>query len=252
MLRGRSGYAPSSHGGKAIMDVLDTYPRDELFQASIDELAPVVEKVAHLKERRQVRLFVRREPYGRYLSAWSIFPRSLYDRGSQADGGAAAPQARWSVDRLHGPGLRIGARSVALRGADAHGPIIGRGRRSCAGAELTLATRSWDDEFADVLATWPTPLSGTTPDELSTLVGALPEGYKEDFGPARDAGPHRADGAEAIRRGKDEVNPARRNMVMYIPDRTDDEADLRLKIFAGTHRSRCRRSCRTSRCSAWT
>ena len=52
--------------------------------------------------------------------------------------------------------------------------------------------------------------------------------------------------------GKDEVNPARRNMVMYIPDRTDDEADLRLKIFAGTHRSRCRRSCRTSRCSAWT
>ena len=131
----RSGYAPSSHGGKAIMDVLDTYPRDELFQASIGELAPVVEKVAHLKERRQVRMFVRREPYGRYLSCLVYpTPRSLHDRGSETDGGAAAHQARRCVDRLHGPSVGIGARSVALRGADARGGIVGRGRRSSAGA----------------------------------------------------------------------------------------------------------------------
>ena len=60
------------------MDVLDTYPRDELFQAPIDELAPAVEKVAHLKERRQVRLFVRRDPYGRYLSCLVYLPRDRY------------------------------------------------------------------------------------------------------------------------------------------------------------------------------
>ncbi|MCR2572489.1 NAD-glutamate dehydrogenase, partial [Salmonella enterica] len=64
----RSGYDPASHGGKAVLDVLEHYPRDELFQSAVHELAPVVEKVAHLKERRQVRLFVRRDDYGRYLS----------------------------------------------------------------------------------------------------------------------------------------------------------------------------------------
>src|SRR4051812_7652185 len=49
-----SGYDEHSHGGKSIMDVLDSYPRDELFQTPVAELAATVEKVAHLKERRQV------------------------------------------------------------------------------------------------------------------------------------------------------------------------------------------------------
>ena len=44
----------------------------------IDELAPTVEKVAHLKERRQVRMFVRRDPYGRYLSCLVYLPRDRY------------------------------------------------------------------------------------------------------------------------------------------------------------------------------
>ena len=68
----RSGYGEDSHGGKAIMDVLEGYPRDELFQTPLAELASIVEKVAHLKERRQVRMFVRRDPYGRFSPAWSF------------------------------------------------------------------------------------------------------------------------------------------------------------------------------------
>ena len=42
------------------------------------ELASIVEKVAHLKERRQVRMFVRRDPYGRYLSCLVFLPRDRY------------------------------------------------------------------------------------------------------------------------------------------------------------------------------
>ncbi|HKN45299.1 MAG TPA: NAD-glutamate dehydrogenase, partial [Propionibacteriaceae bacterium] len=73
-----SGYSEHSHGGKAIMDVLETYPRDELFQTPLHELAAIVEKVAHLRERRQVRMFVRRDPYGRYLSCLVYLPRDRY------------------------------------------------------------------------------------------------------------------------------------------------------------------------------
>ncbi|HZA29994.1 MAG TPA: NAD-glutamate dehydrogenase [Propionibacteriaceae bacterium] len=230
----RSGYAPSSHGGKAIMDVLDTYPRDELFQASIDELAPVVEKVAHLKERRQVRLFVRREPYGRYLSCLVYLPRDRY---------TTAVRKRMEellLRRLGGASIDYTARVSESVLARLHfvvrmpmGQSLGKVDVRALERELTLATRSWDDEFADVLATWPTPLVGTTPDELSTLVGALPEGYKEDFSARQGM----QDLAALMALPSDsfpeagEVNPARRNMVMYVPDRTDDEADLRLKIF---------------------
>ena len=122
----RSQYDESSHGGKAIMDVLDTYPRDELFQAPVAELAHAVEKVAHLKERRQVRLFVRRDPYGRYLSCLVYLPAGpLHHRRPQPDAGHPAHPARRRDDRLHRPGDRVGARPVALRGG--HARWIGAG-----------------------------------------------------------------------------------------------------------------------------
>jgi glutamate dehydrogenase len=230
----RSGYAPSSHGGKAIMDVLDTYPRDELFQASIDELAPVVEKVAHLKERRQVRMFVRREPYGRYLSCLVYLPRDRYTTAVRKR------MEQLLLSRLGGASIDYTARVSESVLARLHfvvrmpmGQSLGEIEVRALEWELTLATRSWDDEFADVLATWPAPLDGTTPDELSNLVGALPEGYKEDFS-ARQ-GMQDLVALVAVRSdssaGADEDSPARKNMVMYVPDRTDDEADLRLKIF---------------------
>src|SRR5207245_2820718 len=60
----RSGVPADSHTGKALLDVLETYPRDELLQIGTDELLPVAMAVLHLQERRQTRLFLRRDPAG--------------------------------------------------------------------------------------------------------------------------------------------------------------------------------------------
>ena len=74
----QAGFAPLSHTGKALMDVLETYPRDELFQTPIEELVPIAESVLQIRDRRQVRLFVRRDTYGRYLSCLVYLPRDRY------------------------------------------------------------------------------------------------------------------------------------------------------------------------------
>ncbi len=73
-----TGFSPNSHSGKALMDILETYPRDELFQTSVEELIPVAEAVLHLRERRQLRFFARRDTYGRYLSCLVYLPRDRY------------------------------------------------------------------------------------------------------------------------------------------------------------------------------
>ncbi|HEX2176859.1 MAG TPA: NAD-glutamate dehydrogenase, partial [Nocardioidaceae bacterium] len=73
-----AGFNPMSHSGKALMDVLETYPRDELFQTPVDDLLPITDAVMHLKERRQLRLFVRHDVYGRYLSCLVYLPRDRY------------------------------------------------------------------------------------------------------------------------------------------------------------------------------
>ena len=217
----RSGYAESSHGGKAVMDVLDTLPRDELFQARLDDLAAMVEKIAHLKERRQVRLFVRRDSYGRYLSCLVYLPRDRYTtqvRNKMQDvlmrqlGGASIDYtARVSesvLARLHFV--------VRMPVGEAMGDVDVRGLER----ELTQATKSWNDEFAESVS------SSGNAEYLATLVGALPEGYKEDYTAKQ--------GMLDLLALTELENESDMSMAMYRPDRPDDEADLRLKIFRRT------------------
>ena len=75
----RSGLVPNSHDFKALRDIIETFPRDELFQMSTDELMAIGMGVLYIKERPVVRLFVRRDPYGRFFSCFVYVPRELHN-----------------------------------------------------------------------------------------------------------------------------------------------------------------------------
>ncbi len=75
----RAKFAPSSHDGKALGHILETYPRDELFQMSEDELFDTAMGVLHLQERHRVALFARRDPFDRFVSAMVYVPRDRFD-----------------------------------------------------------------------------------------------------------------------------------------------------------------------------
>jgi glutamate dehydrogenase len=73
------GLDPHGHDGKAVLNVLETYPRDELFQASFDDLIRIARGVVNLYERRTVRLLTRRDPYHRFYSCLVYVPRDRYN-----------------------------------------------------------------------------------------------------------------------------------------------------------------------------
>src|SRR6202040_1206229 len=73
------GLDPQSHDGKAVLNVLETYPRDELFQAGVDDLIRIARSVVTLYERRTVRLLARRDPYHRFYSCLVYVPRDRYN-----------------------------------------------------------------------------------------------------------------------------------------------------------------------------
>ena len=73
------GLAPQSHDGKAVMHVLEAYPRDELFQASTADLIPIVRGIVNLYDRQVVRLFVRRDGFHRFWSCLLYVPRDRYN-----------------------------------------------------------------------------------------------------------------------------------------------------------------------------
>ncbi|HJW41553.1 MAG TPA: NAD-glutamate dehydrogenase [Rhizomicrobium sp.] len=75
----RAGLPPASHDGKALAHILDTYPREELFQISEDDLFAISQGILRLGERPTVRVFLRFDRFDRFVSALVFVPRDRYD-----------------------------------------------------------------------------------------------------------------------------------------------------------------------------
>ncbi|MBN7136394.1 glutamate dehydrogenase [Lysobacter enzymogenes] len=75
----QSGLAADSHSGKALRHVLETLPRDELFQSGEEELLKTTSGILGLQERVRSKLFLRRDRYGRYFSVLVYIPRERFN-----------------------------------------------------------------------------------------------------------------------------------------------------------------------------
>jgi glutamate dehydrogenase len=75
----RAGLDPNGHDGKALLAILDSYPRDELFQIDTNTLYEHALGILQLQERHRVALFVRRDPVGRFASCLVFAPRERFD-----------------------------------------------------------------------------------------------------------------------------------------------------------------------------
>ena len=74
-----AGVVPESHAAKSLQSILDVYPRDELFQIDTATLADHAIGILRLQERQRTRLFLRRDPFGRFTSAQVFVPRDRYN-----------------------------------------------------------------------------------------------------------------------------------------------------------------------------
>ena len=70
----RAGYRPDSHNGKALVEILDSYPRDELFQCNEDDLYSDAMAILAMRHRPRLRLRVRRDVFGRFFSCFVDLP----------------------------------------------------------------------------------------------------------------------------------------------------------------------------------
>ncbi len=177
-----SGFDPRSHAGKALMDTLETYPRDDLFHTPVEELAPMAQAAMQARERRAVRMFIRRDTYGRYVSVLVYLPRDRYNT-SVREKFAQILKERLGAESVEFT-VRINESTTARVHFVVHLPkgesipdvdIPDLERR------LTEASRSWRDDFsAAVIAEYG--------EEVGAILGrryldSFPEAYKEDYSP---------------------------------------------------------------------
>lgn len=75
----RAGFDPRGHSAKALRHILATFPRDEMFQATEQELFDITMGILQVEERHRLRLFLRRDPFGRFISAFVYVPRDRFN-----------------------------------------------------------------------------------------------------------------------------------------------------------------------------
>ncbi|MCU1619246.1 MAG: gdh, partial [Modestobacter sp.] len=179
----RSGVPADSHSGKELLDVLETYPRDELLQVDVDELLPVALAVLHLRERRQTRLFLRRDHFGRFFSALVYLPRDRYTTQVRL------AMQRLLLEHLGGTSIEFTVRSSESVLTRLHFvvrvPVSRRGGATLPDvdvpaleAALAAAARSWTDDLADALSA---RYGDDAVRMLARVADAFPAAYQEDF-----------------------------------------------------------------------
>jgi glutamate dehydrogenase len=176
------GFAPTSHSGKDLLQILESYPRDDLFQIPVAELAVITGSVLHLQERRRLRLFLRKDAYGRYFSAIVYLPRDLYTTDarlqlqgilrSELDGTVLDYTVRSTESVLTRIHFVVWVAPGALL-ADVDAERIER--------KLAAAIRTWEDGFAEALSATVGLERGAA--LMRDYAEAFPEGYKADFPP---------------------------------------------------------------------
>ncbi len=74
----RAGFDINSFSGQAMLEVIQSFPRTELFSSDADTLFRTTSSVLNVGLRRQVRLFLRNDSYSRTVSCLVYLPRDRY------------------------------------------------------------------------------------------------------------------------------------------------------------------------------
>ncbi|CAN5127546.1 NAD-glutamate dehydrogenase [soil metagenome] len=175
----QAGFPAGSHNEKDLVEILETYPRDEMFQISQDELFETAMGILHLQERQRVRLFVRRDVYERFFSCLVYVPRDRYNTEIRQrmreilQGAFGGEGAEFDV--------RLSESVLARLHFTIYTPPDGVPEYDVEEIEARLveATRSWKDGLYDALIERCGEERGV---ELFHRYGeAFPPGYRDDY-----------------------------------------------------------------------
>lgn len=157
----KAGYPAGGHDEKRLKTILERYPRDDLLQMDADELHTTAVAIAGLQERRRVRVFSRRELFGRFVTVLVYLPRDRYNTSTRSSieqlllSNHRAVLADWDAQMSESVLARL---RYVLRVDVSEGATNGDGSPATVGAtdgeletQIESLIRLWDDDFAAAL-----------------------------------------------------------------------------------------------------
>ena len=182
----RAHVEESGHRAKALLHIIETYPREELFQSSVSDLTRTMVGILNLQDRQRVRLFLRRDAFRRFLSCLVFVPREKYTTAvrrrieallKQSFGGISVDSSvqisESALARVH----------IIVRTPSGEQPRVNVQKVEAALAQLVV---TWDDHLHGELVRAFGPTEG---EALFKAHGSMfPAGYQSDTTPSEACG----------------------------------------------------------------
>jgi glutamate dehydrogenase len=216
----RAGFDAASHSGRALSNVLDHYPRDELFQIDEDQLFQAALAVMQLEERPRVRVLARRDRFDRFVSVLVYLPRERFATTARTAIGLLV--ARAYNGRVAGfipfypEGPLVRAHFIIAREGERSEPNLTDMERG-----ISALLRTWDDALADALTETHDPVRARV---LMEKYGkAFSAGYRDTYTPEI---------AIADIRVLDGLSAERPLGVTFLPRSEGEEGAVTLKVWS--------------------
>ncbi|TGG95742.1 NAD-glutamate dehydrogenase [Natronospirillum operosum] len=218
----RSGFTRGSHNSKELAQILHTFPRDELILSTVEELLSTTMSVLSIQERKQIRVFSRRDPYGKFVTALVYLPREIFNT-----------EIRTQIQQLMASRMDVEGSDFSIYLSES---VLARIRfvfklssplketLDTADLERTIVqmARRWEDELAEALTETLGEEKGV--DLHAAYRRAFPSGYRESYS-ARVA-------VTDIQRMESLfANPEDQLTLSFYLSQEPSETNLKLKIF---------------------
>ncbi|GAA5096202.1 NAD-glutamate dehydrogenase [Bartonella acomydis] len=177
----RLGHNSADYSGKALISVLETYPRDEMFRSNIDTLTENAKLIMQLDERPRLRVLAHTDPFGRFVSILVYIPRDQYNSNIREKIGEYFVEL-YQGDFFESYPLFLESTLTRVyyiihRKVNESVPLI---ERATLEQHVRSIARSWEDSVQTIA------LAGKITEKQMRLAGQFPNSYRDLFS-AEDA-----------------------------------------------------------------
>lgn len=176
----RAGKIPGTHNEKKLRNIVENYPRDELFQTDEDDLLAIGLGILHLYDRPRTKVFIRRDRFDRFISVLLFVPRDRYNSKVREQAGEMIREAFDGRLSAYYPQFGDGPLArvhyiIGLNPYDHPEPDVAELE-----ARITLLARTWEDEFESVARR---ELDDALRARSRSYEDAFSAGYREAYSP---------------------------------------------------------------------
>jgi glutamate dehydrogenase len=174
----KSGFNPNDHSGKALINVLESYPRDEFFQVPVPVLRKHANAILGLVERPRIRALVRVDQFDRFVSILVFVPRDRYDSVVREKIGAYLKTVFEGRLSAYYPAFPEGGLARVHFIIGRSGGKTPKVEQSTIEAAIRDIVRTWEDALSEAAES-----AGSDP-ALKAIAARFPESYRDTFSAA--------------------------------------------------------------------